>query len=200
MKILWLSMSVVGLAGLLVSSASSLSGCVMPSSTPDAGTANIPTPGTDSGTLGSSAVGTGCGTDTTTGVTLCTGTSACPGLTVDESVFPECGFYFSNGAAYLACLCSGYLCPIGQGQPTSCGAASSLLAAGNQGIACGEASNGGCDALSTGTSPTADSGGGSGSIDGGAISADVGSGSGGCDEGCESMCGGDPDCIQMCGC
>jgi len=194
MRILGLSLSALAFGALFVSSGPSLSGCVMPSSTSDAGSSSLPVTGGEGG-LPASDMGTGCGSDPTTGVTLCTSTTACPSVTVDESVFPECGFLLSSGATYLVCLCSGYLCPIGAGQPTSCADAASLLAAGNQGIACGQASDGKCEALSSGSvTPTMEGGIAPTTTDSGL------SGSSGCDTNCEAMCGGEPDCVQMCGC
>jgi hypothetical protein len=177
------SASALTIGGFFVSGVSSLTGCVLPTAS-DAGASPIPTG--DSGTIGSSASGTGCGTDTTTGVTLCVGTSACPSVAVDPSVFPECGFYFTGGAAFLACVCSNYLCPIGSGAVSSCSEAASILAASNEGSVCGEASNGGCTAV-TGTNPT--DGGGTGPTNDSS-----------CTEGCMSMCNGVPDCLQQCGC
>jgi hypothetical protein len=129
--------------------------------------------------------GTGCSKDPTTGVTLCTGTSACPDVTVDPSVYPDCGFYITATAVYLACLCSGYLCPIGQ--PATCDQAAALLQSSNEGSVCGEASNNQCSAIPTGTGAAE------------MTTSDGGSGSG-CDKNCESMCAGEPDCIQLCGC
>lgn len=181
----WLSASVASLTASLLWGVSSLPGCTMPTSSHDAGTTTIPVAG-DSGTLGRSVTGTGCGKDPTTGVTLCTGTDTCPGVTVDPSVYPECGFYISGAVAYLACLCSGYLCPLGQ--PATCNEAAALLESSNEGSVCGEASNNQCTALSSGTGATGSDGG-----------SDTGSGSG-CDKACEAMCAGEPDCITLCNC
>jgi hypothetical protein len=174
-KTFWLSASVAF---------SSLSGCMMPTSSKstDAGTVTIPVPTGTGGAVSSAAMGTGCGTDN--GVTLCLGTSECPSISVDQGVFPECGFYFANGSVSLACLCSNYLCPIGPA--STCDEAMSLLQSSNEGTVCGAASNNGCLALSAGTTDT-DAG----------TTADSGSG---CDESCASMCAGVPDCIQLCGC
>jgi hypothetical protein len=183
MKILWLSAGVLSLSGLFISSVSSLSGCVMPSATSDAGTTSTG----DGGALGSDTSGTGCGTDPTTGVTLCVGTSECPSLGVDQSVFPECGFYFTDGSIYLACLCANYLCPIGQ--PATCDQAAALLQSTNEGTVCGESTSNGCMEVSSGAVST--------SSDTAATTTDAGSS---CDESCYSTCGGDPDCIQLCGC
>jgi hypothetical protein len=123
--------------------------------------------------------------------------SECPGVTVDQSVFPECGFFIDGPAIYIACLCSNYLCPLGE--PGTCSQAASLLASSTGGTVCGEAEDNACTVLASG-SGTTDSGSGVTADVGSGVTADVGSGSGGCDTTCESMCGGDPDCIQLCGC
>jgi hypothetical protein len=143
----------------------------------------------DGGVLTGSATGTGCGTDPATGVTLCTGTSECPTLVVDQSVFPECGFYFAGGSIFLACLCSNYLCPMGLA--ATCDQAASVLQSTDEGSVCGEASNNACTVI---TSPSTSAGTGTTTPE-----ADSGGGSG-CDTQCESDCAGEPDCIQMCGC
>jgi hypothetical protein len=157
---------------------------VMPSASSDAGTSATG----DGGALTSETSGTGCGTDPATGVSLCLGTSACSTVTVDQNVFPECGFYFLNGSVYLACLCSNYVCPLGQ--PATCDQAAALLQSTNEGTVCGQTTSGGCTEVSSASAST-----GTGA-DAGA-STDAGSG---CDETCYSGCGGDPDCIQLCGC
>jgi hypothetical protein len=183
MKIIWLAASILSLSGLVTSTVSSLSGCVMPSASSDAGTVSTG----DGGALGSDTSGTGCGTDPTTGVTLCVGASECPSISVDQSVFPECGFYFTDGSVYLACLCSNFLCPIGQ--PATCDQAASLLQSTNEGTVCGETASNGCTEVSSGAASTS-AGMGTTTPDGGS----------GCDMTCESDCAGEPDCIQLCGC
>jgi hypothetical protein len=191
MNPVWLSALCVG-GGLALSVPS---GCVMPTSSDDAGAkVTIPLVAQDSGAIGSKVTGTGCGTDPTTGVTLCVGTSACPNVSVDPSVYPDCGFYITGSSTYLVCLCSGYLCPIGL--PTSCDEASTLLQASNEGSVCGEASDNECTAVSSGTGST----GGTGSSGGSEAGSGSDGASGGCDQTCESMCAGEPDCIQLCGC
>jgi hypothetical protein len=162
----------------------------MPSSSTDAGTMTPTIPATDdSGALTGSATGTGCGTDPTTGVTLCTGTSDCPSLVVDQTVFPECGFYFTGGSIFLACLCSNDLCPIGLA--ATCDQAASVLNSSNEGTVCGEASDNACTVITTAGANT--------STSTGTTTSEAGSASG-CDPDCESSCAGEPDCIQLCGC
>jgi hypothetical protein len=188
MRTVWLSAGVLGLSGWLASSVPSVSGCVMPTSGDDAGKVSmIPVTG-DSGTLSPSATGTGC-TELTTSVTLCTGVSDCPDVSVNQSVYPECGFLVQDSAVYLACLCTSYLCLIGQGQPTTCDEAATLLQASNEGTVCGEANNNQCAAISGGTTT------GDASTD--ATDSDAGSG---CTMDCQSMCSGVPDCLTACGC
>jgi hypothetical protein len=170
------------LGGLLASSSSSLSGCVMPSSSTDAGTTTIPLTG-DSGALTGTPTGTGCITDPTTNVSLCTGSTECPSVNVDQSVYPQCGYFFNGGLVYLACLCAGDLCPIGQ--PATCAQAAALLQSSNEGTVCAEVNNSGCTVVTSGAATDA------------TTASDAGSG---CDETCYSSCAGEPDCIQLCGC
>ena len=85
-------------------------------------------------------------------------------------------------------LMSGWACRIGA--PSSCAAAEGLLQSTNEGAVCNAIAVGGCTALT----PSTGGGGAGGSAGGGS------SGSSGCDEACYAMCGGSPDCIQMCGC
>jgi hypothetical protein len=187
-------MKIFLLAGVLLALAFPFSGCLMPttSSGSDAGaTSKLDF---EAGTGSGPASGTGCGTDPTTGITLCTGTSECPGLVVDQSVFYNCGFYISGAALDLECLCATSLCPMGAAP--SCAAAQALLASSNlnEGTVCLEVSSGGCSQI-----PVSGGGGTAGSGAGGT----AGSGTteaGSCDMTCESMCAGEPDCIQACGC
>jgi hypothetical protein len=154
-----------------------LLGCVVPSSSStDAGP-----PG--DADLGAKSTGTGCGSD---GVTLCVSTSECPNVSVNQDTFPECGFYITSSGTFLACLCSNYLCSIGQ--PTSCVEAASMLAATNEGTVCGQVSNDTCTAVALS------------STDAGTTTTDAGAADSGCNASCELMCGSDPDCIQLCGC
>jgi hypothetical protein len=188
MRTLWLSL---GLALLCLP----FGGCLLPTTSG----------GSDAGSGGSKVdvgatiitgtpTGTGCGTDPTTGVTLCTGTTECPGVTFNPSVFPGCGFYISGLSLDLECLCADYLCPVGAA--TTCTEAAALLQASNEGTVCAEISSNGCSQIPVGgTGGTAGTGGSGGSA--GSGPSDAGAG---CDKTCESMCAGEPDCIQLCGC
>jgi hypothetical protein len=181
-------MRTVWLSACLLSSWSAFGGCVMPSSTgSDAGAgAKIDGSTSPSGTI----TGTGCWTDPMTGVTLCAGTSECPGIIVNSSVFPECGFYISGTALDLECLCATYLCPMGAA-PT-CATAASILAGTDEGNVCAEINDNGCAQLTvSGSGGTGGSGG-----SGGSGGMDAGS----CTMACQSMCAGEPDCLEACGC
>lgn len=162
--------------------------CLMPTTSgTDAGSG----PKVDTGApLPGMPTGTGCGTDPTTGVTLCTGTTECPGVVFDSTVFPGCGFYISGEALDLECLCASYLCPVGLA--TTCAAAASLLQSTNEGTVCASVSTNGCSQV-----PTTGGAGGSGGTAG---TGPADGGGSGCDHVCESMCAGEPDCIQLCGC
>lgn len=126
------------------------------------------------------AVGSGCGSDPNTGETLCLGNSLCPDITVDASVFPECGFLIDGSAIDVECVCGGYLCPLGPS--ATCAEVATLLAQTNEGTVCGQLSTGACVQISTGS--TASSSG----------------GSSGCDTDCRDACDGTPSCLEACGC
>ncbi len=182
-------MRTIGLSACLLALASAwaVGGCVMPTSSPDAGAGDK----IDAGAMSTSGTvsGTGCGTDPTTGVTLCTGTTECPDITIDSSVFPQCGFYISGVALDLECLCATYLCPMGAA--TTCATAASILASTNEGSVCAEVNSNGCSQL-TGSGGAGGAGGtaGSGGVDSGSTCTMAGL----------SMCAGEPDCLQACGC
>jgi hypothetical protein len=143
----------------------------------------------DGGTGGSSggggadaATGAGCGRDATTGVVLCSAISICPSLAVDPDMWPGCGYRLRGEVIDIECLCDGMLCPLGA--PTTCAQAKQLLESQNVISVCGQRDDGRCTPAgsSSGT-------GGSG-----------GSAPSGCDKTCQSQCGGDPSCNQLCGC
>ena len=130
-----------------------------------------PDAATDGGTLG-----LGCGEERSTGATLCLGVTACPGLVVDTAAFPGCGFRITGGNTLdLECACSGYLCPLGVA--TSCSVAKQLLQNQTQPGVCLQLGEGRC-------------------VEG----APLNPSHPGCDKTCASQCGGNPTCIQGCGC
>jgi hypothetical protein len=143
----------------------------------DAGTVDGSATKTDATTTADASTTTGisCGQDPQTGETLCLGLSTCPGLTVDQNEFPGCGFRVTGGSTVdLECACSGYVCPIGIA--TSCAQAKSLLASQTFAGVCVQVSEGRCTSGNAKAPPN------------------------NCDKTCASQCGGDPTCLQGCGC
>ena len=130
---------------------------------------------------GGATSGTNCTTDPQSGITLCEQIANCPGVDVDPGAFPGCGFRLKASSTYdLECGCGDSLCPIGV--PTSCATALSLLNQATSSLTvCEQVDNGTCTPLQG---------------DGGASS----SSSSSCDKSCEAQCGGDPNCIPLCGC
>jgi len=127
------------------------------------------------------AVGASCGVDPDTGATLCLGNSLCPDITINSQVFPACGFRIDGAVIDIECSCGYSLCPLGA---TTCATAQTLLASDNEGIVCAQLSAGTC-AAGTPTTTT---------------SASSSSSGGTCDTTCRDECGGDPTCIEACGC
>jgi hypothetical protein len=166
-----------------------LPGCLslLPTETDDGGTSSTSSSSSSSGgtSTGSSSGGVGAtsGTNCTTadGITLCEQIANCPGVDVDQGAFPGCGFRLNASSAYdLECGCGDSLCPIGT--PVSCATALQLLNQETSSLnVCQQVDQGTCLSLIG---------------DGGTSS----SASSTCDKACEAMCGGNPDCIQLCGC
>jgi hypothetical protein len=136
------------------------------------------------GAGGSSAVvaqGSNCGVDPDTGATLCLGNSLCPGVTVSTEAFPACGFVVGGTVVDIECSCGYSLCPLGA---ATCALAQSLLAQRNEGSVCAQLSLGNC----TAGTPTA------------ASTSSTSSSGGTCNTACRDSCGGDPTCLEACGC
>jgi hypothetical protein len=89
-------------------------------------------------------VGINCGPDPDTGVILCIGISACPGLTVDQDLYPGCGFRVHDGTGVLdlECACYGQICPIGIA--STCDAATTLMQDQSQYMVCMQINEGRC--------------------------------------------------------
>jgi hypothetical protein len=166
-----------------------LPGCLSLMTTdPDGGTASssssssggTTSSGSSSGGTGATS-GTNCTTDPQSGITLCEQIANCPGVDVDQGAFPGCGFRLDASSAYdLECGCGDALCPIGT--PVNCATALQLLnQEGSSLNVCQQLNEGSCISLIG---------------DGGASSTTSSS----CDKACEAQCGGNPDCIQLCGC
>jgi hypothetical protein len=123
---------------------------------------------------GATVVGAACGKDPDTGVTLCSAVSVCPRIVVDPDLFPGCGFRVHGDVLDLECACFGALCPIGVA--ATCTQVEQLLGAQTQSSVCAQVNEGRCtQPVGTGAEST-------------------------CDKSCASQCGGDPSCIQYCGC
>ncbi len=113
----------------------------------DSGSSSNTTNGTSSDDAGEGGVqGINCGPDPDTGVVLCLGISSCPGLTVDQDVFPGCGFrvHSSPDVLDLECACFGQICPIGIA--TSCDQATALMTDQSQYTVCMQVNEGRCTA------------------------------------------------------
>lgn len=121
------------------------------------------------------ATGADCTGDLGGGVRLCTYVSLCPSLGIDHGQFPNCGFRVRGGVIDMECVCNGVLCPMGA--PTTCAQAQQLLSSQSELGVCQQVADGRCTSLGTSTG-----------------------GKGTCDTECSGRCGGDPSCIQGCGC
>jgi len=146
-----------------------------------AGAANAGAAGASSSDAGlPAASGTKCGVDPNSGITLCLGITSCPTVLVDPDQLPGCGYRISGSAIDLECLCNDSLCPVGSA--ASCGDAKALLAEQSAQSVCAGIAEGRCSVVSQS-----------------ATNAGSNTGSS-CDKNCRSECGGNPDCIALCGC
>jgi hypothetical protein len=139
--------------------------------------------GQDAATASSSTTATGiaCNTDLATHATLCAATTACPSVSVDATLFPNCGFRTLQAAFELDCVCYGnYLCPVGTVK--TCLEVTTLFSSKTLASVCNEVSLGLCS-QSTASTTTGT---------GGRTST--------CNQDCYSSCVGSPACIVACGC
>lgn len=158
----------------------SLSACLQLGQTLDsgAGSASAGSAGTTPDSDASApATGTGCGVDPSSGVSLCLGISSCPGVVVDPDLYPGCGYRISGTTIDLECLCDDSLCPMGSA--ASCLDAKALLADQSALAVCVGIADGLCTTVKQTSSSSMTST---------------------CDKDCRSECGGDPNCITLCGC
>jgi hypothetical protein len=90
--------------------------------------------------------GVQCGPDPDTGVTLCTGISSCPTVSVDQDLYPGCGFRVHDGTGVLdlECACYGQICPIGIA--STCDQAVALMQDQSQYTVCMQVDEGRCTA------------------------------------------------------
>ena len=144
-----------------------------------------PTATVDSGAspAAPAASGQGCTDPIAPNLTLCTETSLCPSLAVDHDAYPDCGFRVEGGLIDLECICGTALCPVGSA--LTCADAKTLLDTQSELAVCTQVAEGRCAPI-VGQASAGDAGG--------------APQSGSCDKMCAGECGGDPTCIQQCGC
>jgi len=134
------------------------------SSSSDAGVTKVPS-------------GSNCLQDGNGQVLLCEQIDLCPGVSVDQGVFPNCGFRIRLGLSLdIECVCGDLLCPVGI--PQTCEQAKTLLDAQSSLVVCEQASIGRCVPVSTPDAGPANN----------------------CDPQCRTDCAGAPACIAFCGC
>jgi hypothetical protein len=146
----------------------------------DAGSAAASGDAAATSDAGSAVTGSGCTQDLGGGAVLCTATSECAGLTVDHDKFPNCGFRIHGTAIVIECVCDNQLCPLGV--PTSCTQAKDMLDTQTEVQVCAQVNDGRCSALTSGQQTGA------------------GAPPSSCDKACAGECGGNPSCLQICGC
>jgi hypothetical protein len=183
------SLFVFGAASLVVLSVASapLGGCIQQPGSGDAGSsggaAALNDAGlADGGAAGPTALGADCIQETTSGVQICSAISICPNVVIDHAVYPNCGWRIRGQALDLECACNGEVCPLGA--PTTCDQAAKLLQDQTELQVCQQVAEGRC----TPGPGTSSSSGASGAP------------ANGCDKTCASECGGDPNCVRLCGC
>ncbi|MEO8901758.1 MAG: hypothetical protein ABI627_09555 [Polyangiaceae bacterium] len=142
----------------------------------DAGASSAGTSGAGGAGSAGTAQGTNCGVDPSSGIALCLGISSCPTVRVDPDQFPDCGYRISGSTLDLECLCGDSLCPMGSA--ASCLDAKALLADQSAQGVCAKIADGQCTTVTqTPVSSTSK-----------------------CDKNCRADCGGDPNCVTLCGC
>lgn len=153
---------------------------------------------TSAATTGASGttMGLDCGQDPATGAVLCLGISSCPNVIVDTEALPGCGFRIDGSALDLECSCSDSLCPLGPA--VTCADAQALIMNSNEGTVCAQLAGGTCQSVTTTTVATTTATATSATTATATSAASTGSST--CDQTCYMDCGGDPTCIQFCGC
>jgi hypothetical protein len=98
----------------------------------------------DTTTTADAPTGAGCSVDPDTGITLCLSISTCPSLTVDQDLFPGCGFrvHDADDVIDMECSCYGQICPIGVA--TTCDQAAALMSGQSQYTVCLQVNEGRC--------------------------------------------------------
>lgn len=106
-----------------------------------------PTPTADAAsdaTLAPDATGIECGPDPDTGVILCVGNENCPSVSVDQDLYPGCGYVIHADPTVLdlECSCYGQICPIGIA--STCDQATALMQDQSQYTVCMQVDEGRC--------------------------------------------------------
>lgn len=97
-------------------------------------------------TVSPDAAGIECGVDPETGVTLCVGNVNCPSVSVDQDLYPGCGYRLHADPTVLdlECACYGQVCPIGIA--STCAQATALMQDQSQYTVCMQVNEGRCTA------------------------------------------------------
>ncbi len=147
-------------------------------SSPPSSSSSVTPPAPDAGrSLASSTqptvMGGGCAA-VNASTQICSEITSCPGVTIDRSVFAECGYVVHDDTIDPECLCSGSLCPMGA--PGTCADMQQILANTTVAQVCNQYASGKC--LNEGS---------------------IGGPSADC-ELCKANCDGNAACIANCGC
>lgn len=85
-----------------------------------------------------------CAADPDTGVVLCVGNANCPSVSVDQDLYPGCGYRIHADPTVLdlECSCYGQICPIGIA--STCDQATALMQDQSQYTVCMQVDEGRC--------------------------------------------------------
>ena len=145
-------------------------GSSTPESTPAADAG--PSGATPANTAPSGPTGSNC-TGITETYSVCQDLSTCPGVSIDQTKFPQCGYAIHGDSIDPECLCYGSMCPMGA--PATCADMAAILSSTTLSIVCERQATGHCTNM-----------GGQGTVTACQV--------------CKQNCGGDPACLQNCGC
>jgi len=107
-------------------------------------TAATSTDASTDATLSPDATGVECAADPDTGVILCVGNANCPNVSVDQDLYPGCGYIIHSDPTVLdlECACYGQICPIGIA--STCDQAAALMQNQSQYTVCMQVNEGRC--------------------------------------------------------
>jgi hypothetical protein len=183
-------------ATLVLAALAAPSACIVPSisQNTDAGTAAASSSDAGATATATAAQGASC-TQINATTSLCQFINLCPTLTLNTSVFPQCGFRIHGDAIDPECFCDNeYLCPIGS--PTTCAeAATESTGDVTYDSVCQQYLTGHCTDLNAAASAGSTS---TGSTSTGSTS--TGSTTTAACQSCLTNCANVPACIEACGC